>query len=439
MGHSGFSWRSCSRWCGVLALSLVALLLTPASGADRHEGVASCAGSTCHAATQPLGRHGLRQDEYFTWQQRDPHARAYAVLLNERSRRIGRVLGLRPQEAPECLVCHTDHPEPAQRGERFLLGDGIGCERCHGGSERWLAEHTRPGLSLDDKQAMGMYPTWQPRERAALCLACHQGDAQHPISHAMMVAGHPPLLFELDTFGALAAPHHDLDADYQQRKGDPDSARVWVVGQAVAAEKLLAALAQPELVQGLFPDLMQFDCQACHHRMSEPYWRAGRAGAVPAGTPPYADSSLQWLSLWLGVMAPDLVVDWQAHWQKLQRAQRLGAPAVHAAATAQLQFLSQSVMPRLQRVQATPAQLRALLREIGGLRSGAWSGDFHHAEQAAMTAMVFAEALRARGHEPPAALGTAINRLYAAVGERERFDPQAYERALEQLATVAAR
>src|SRR3954447_12535550 len=48
-------------------------------------GVGSCASSACHGGVGPLGSKG---SEYTTWITRDPHARAYAVLEEARSRRI---------------------------------------------------------------------------------------------------------------------------------------------------------------------------------------------------------------------------------------------------------------------------------------------------------------------------------------------------------------
>ena len=227
------------------AIVLLATLLCGADSLadgrmDRHEGVATCASSTCHAATQALGGHGIRQDEYFTWQQRDAHAGAYRTLLGERSRRMGAKLGIDPASDRACLSCHSDAVPALARGERFLVEDGIGCEACHGGSERWLAAHTEPGIAREEKLRLGMTATWQPAVRAKLCLQCHQGDAVHPITHGMMAAGHPPLLFELDTFSALQPPHHEQDADYTARKGERDAAREWAVGQATAALLRLA-------------------------------------------------------------------------------------------------------------------------------------------------------------------------------------------------------
>lgn len=420
----------CRLW---LAAALGLVLAPLARAADLHQGVASCAGGICHASSQPLGNSGIRRDEYFIWQQRDPHARATATLGGERSRRIGALLGLDPQSAPQCLACHADAIAPAQRGERWLASDGIGCEVCHGGSERWLAEHSRPGLSLAQKAAMGMTATWQPEVRAALCLDCHQGDASHPISHAMMAAGHPPLLFELDTFSTLQPPHYDRDADYAERKGGADAARDWAVGQALAADRLLGALAQGQLGQGLMPELVYFDCEACHHPLTAGRWQPGRNAGTAPGTPPLADAPLYWLGLWLQVVAPEAAPEWHRQLVALQASTGQGHPALQAAARTARAQLQERLLPLLRERRLDAAQLKSLLRAIASTGESVRGRDFLAAQQSAMAALVIGDALAQRGLTPTPAQRQATEALYAAVRERERFQPADYQAALRRL------
>ena len=120
------------------------LLLGPSAWADgdRHMGVASCAGSSCHGATAAFAGSAVSQDEYFTWQRRDRHARAFTTLQSDRSKGIASKLGLADATtAGECLVCHSDAVPAAARASGHRLSDGVGCEACHSGSERWLASH----------------------------------------------------------------------------------------------------------------------------------------------------------------------------------------------------------------------------------------------------------------------------------------------------------
>ncbi|MEE4316541.1 MAG: multiheme c-type cytochrome, partial [Erythrobacter sp.] len=123
--------------------------LYPAAGAignPTFEGVASCAGSTCHGRAEGNGAV-VRQDEIATWQEPSStsgaHSRAYAVLGGRRGQQIAASLGLGDAKAaPACLGCHSTYAPPARRGAKFALSDGVGCESCHGASgASWLAEH----------------------------------------------------------------------------------------------------------------------------------------------------------------------------------------------------------------------------------------------------------------------------------------------------------
>lgn len=417
-----------------MALLAPAVMSGKAWSADIHQGVASCAGGTCHAATKPLGESGIRRDEYFIWQQRDPHARAALTLASPLSQRMGRTLGIQPTTAAQCLGCHAEHIPVAQQGERWLASDGIGCESCHGGSERWLAPHTQPGLSLERKIALGMTPTWQPAARAALCQSCHQGgDAAHPITHAMMAAGHPALLFELDTFTALQSPHHDRDADYVQRKGVQDSSLDWAVGQAMAADRLLQSIESGRVAQGLFPELVYFDCDACHHPMSAGRWLPGRNSGTAPGTPSLADASLYWVGLWLQASAPQVAANWHRSTMQLQAATQTGLPQLRAAAKAARALLQQQVLPLVKTQTLTAAQLKTLLNAVAATSSSPQANNFLVAEQGAMAAVVISDTLSKRGVMPSAAQRKAVDGLFAVVGNREAFTPKDYREALQRL------
>src|SRR4029077_7753873 len=92
---------------------------------------------------------GTWRSEYTTWATYDPHARACTVLFDKRSLTIEKNLkGLanledaHPEQDRLCLNCHVQ-PRLAEtaRNERFSLIDGVGCEACHGGAEKWVSRH----------------------------------------------------------------------------------------------------------------------------------------------------------------------------------------------------------------------------------------------------------------------------------------------------------
>ena len=403
----------------------------------QHLGVASCAGSTCHGAVKAIGTHPIRQDEYFIWQRKDAHAGAYNRLLEPRSNAISRRLGWGDAaQAKGCLTCHADTAVEGARGQKFQLTDGIGCEVCHGGASGWIGSHVNGYKSLDDAKADGLYPTWEPAARAQMCLSCHQGAAERPMTHAIMAAGHPPLLFELDTFTTLEPYHHEIDEDYVRRKGVQDPARAWAVGQAMAADNLLDALAAGRHANGLMPELAFFDCDACHHPMKAGRGHAGRTGPSPAGTVPLADSAVVMLGLWARVADPALADRWQAGWARLYDKGYASDEALRREAQALRALLQSTALPRTQVATLDAAQLRRVMLGIVSNATAAHTGDYRFAEQAAMASLVLGSAIAGRGD---GGLSTsqkaAIDALYESVKDRDRFVPAAYREALSRLKT----
>lgn len=419
------------------AAAFLAVLACSAGAADKQLGVASCAGSACHGAARMTGTN-VRQDEYLIWQRKDPHARAYSTLRTERSRRIAANLGLADATtAPMCLTCHAD-PLPAdQRGGRFQISDGVGCETCHGAAERWFSPHTRGYPGHKQRLADGMYPTWDLAARAELCVSCHQGNARRPMTHAIMGAGHPALLFELDTFGALQPAHYDDDPDYAKRKGKPDGTRAWAVGQVVAARGMVAGLAAMP-ADGVFPELVWFNCTACHHAMQPPRWEADPATGLGAGRVRLADVALHQVALWLEVVKPELAARWRAELRALHQATLANAGALRERASSAQKLLDAEVLPLAAQFQATPAQLRAIALALLDAAGGPRAVDFAIAEQAAMATAVLVTALQGGG-TPPKSVNAAIDAVYTAVADRDKYEPGKMRRAAAQARSEIAK
>ncbi|MBS0335169.1 MAG: hypothetical protein JSS35_20565, partial [Proteobacteria bacterium] len=288
-----------------------------------HEGVASCGGSSCHGRPAPSGLV-VRQNELITWQ--DPHteagahSRAWRVLTTARGEAIAQKLGLGPAEkAPACLACHSDPAPAGQRGARFQLSDGVGCEACHGGSGGWIASHYAVGATHASNIAKGLVALDEPKARAAKCLDCHFGGAQPNqfVTHQIMAAGHPQISFELDLFSSLQK-HYDFDADYASRhKQVPGAVKTWAVGQAMALNRTLT-LFGPKTPGGAFPEFVFFDCQSCHRTMasSDPKWRpvseSNPGRPIPVGQPPFNDENMIMLSAAAKVAAPALSEKFEA-------------------------------------------------------------------------------------------------------------------------------
>jgi hypothetical protein len=249
-------------------------------------GNVTCASSTCHGSIKPWKNSHVLQNEYITWTHLDKHARSLDVLANERSRKIAQKLGIGdPLRAKICLDCHTDNRAEAARGPRYDAADGIGCEACHGAAENYIASHVAPGATHADNLAHGMYPVDDAAARAKLCLSCHFGNRDKLVTHRIMGAGHPRISFELETYSMIEPAHFRLRSDDQQHTLLFDGARIWAVGQAIDVENRMDILLDAKRNHdGIFPELVMFDCHACHHPMSDLRW-APRVAFGPSLSP----------------------------------------------------------------------------------------------------------------------------------------------------------
>jgi hypothetical protein len=266
------------------------------------QGVGSCSAAACHGGSEA---NGIKGSEYTIWMNRDPHARAYSVLYDQRSERIVKNLH-GPKATPAtkdqlCLKCHAMDAEPSARGPRFTIQDGIGCESCHGPAEKWLTQHYQADwgrLSADAKGRFGMRPTKDLLVRAKMCVECHVGAADRDVNHDLIAAGHPRLNFEYGSFLATLPKHWDVR---HEKARHPDfEARVWALGQAASARQaleLLAHRAEPKS-DNPWPEFAEYNCFACHHDLREPSWRQQRGfGERLPGT-------FQWSTWYVSDMLP---------------------------------------------------------------------------------------------------------------------------------------
>jgi hypothetical protein len=231
-------------------------------------GAGGCSSSNCHGSTAALPERDSRilGNEYSVWSVRDKHAKAYTVLDSPRSRRMAEILKIGdPQTAQRCLVCH------AVGSPTKSISDGVACEACHGPAEKWLGPHTQPN-SHAASVAAGMIDLRDLNTRASNCLSCHMGSNNRLVDHELIAAGHPDLVFELDTFGA-AQPMHYRDPKPAGDNSLPH-ARAWAVGQAMAtagAMRLVAAHARDN-----WPEFSDLECYQCHHDLRAESWRIQR-------------------------------------------------------------------------------------------------------------------------------------------------------------------
>ncbi len=273
---------------GLFVLVGAAWLLWPTARGDKgrpvsqavpspaFHGVASCAASACHGRPDP----GSPGGEWATWARLDPHAHAYDVLLQDRSRQIERKLNPNkgephPERNEVCLNCHVQPGiVQASRSARFQFADGVGCESCHGPSGKWLHEHARPGWtrSAANEPDAGMKDMRDLRVRAEVCSTCHIGKEDVAVNHDLIAAGHPRLRFEFAAYLANYPLHWPVSKDRDQY---PDlEATAWAIGQTVSAAASLDLLAyRARSRDRIWPELADYDCYACHHDLAPRSWR----------------------------------------------------------------------------------------------------------------------------------------------------------------------
>ncbi len=424
---------------------------TDASKGDRHLGVASCAGSNCHGATRPYLSSSVEQNEYTIWNREDPHSRAYLVLLNDRSKRIARNLGLQKpaHESKICLDCHADNVPNELRGKRFDVTDGVGCEACHGGGNRYLGPHVSGEVTHADNIKNGLYPTENPEKRADMCNKCHVGDNDRFATHRIMGAGHPRISFELDTYTEVHK-HYVADKDYFKRKEVVSHAGIWALGQVRASIRFMDLyLHGKHQSSGLMPELSFFDCQACHHDIDVPsdafgqnktveeqaaanklVWEKRAISGAGPGVIRFNDSGLLMTAILADAVAPQEATRIRQLIGELHKASQTDAHKMHQVAETLAKTL-QDLEPTVAHHAFNNADCAAILAALSERSRQNDYLSFAAAEQVVMAVEAMRATLQQNGDNR---IGdAAMNALRAATASTETYRPAAFREAIQAL------
>lgn len=428
MRNSAAQWRlvKALHVCLVLSLGLIGQGQAQAESSQStpsYLGAASCASSACHGSTQGSTGSGIGLNEYLTWQRLDRHSRAYLTLLTPASQAIATALGgPAAHEDPQCLACHASAGREAGKGPRFQISDGVDCETCHGPSSPWIKTHTAGLRSAAQRQEQGLHPTWEISARAQLCVSCHVGDREHPISHAVMAAGHPPLNFELDTYLAVMPPHHRPEKADTLGKPLVSPLQHWRIGQGAAAQALLQRLDELTAKPAVLPDFGLFDCFACHHDLQLTRWSRDRAPGLRIGELRLADSALMSLQLWLDAGSSRWAQPWSDARAKLNASLTRGsAQSLDVQRQRLLELLEQ--IPWHETVEGGETKQILRLIQVAGTR---YRTDFALAQQAAMLAGVLTQHASGNAAHTQSELRVALEALRESVSDSLSFDPERY-------------
>ena len=424
-----------SKFPKITALALAGLFqLAGVEGQSNQEraftGAGSCASSNCHGGVWTKTGEGIGQDEYTTWAGKDAHSNAYRTLLEPRSQEIGRHLGIEaPEKSDQCLDCHALNAVSARRAKSFDLTDGVSCENCHGPSSDWLGSHTLREWTHEQSLQLGMYDTKDLLLRSRLCLSCHLGNEKKSVDHELIAAGHPDLIFELDTFSALMPRH------WREKEGW-EGVRRWGVGQTVALGESMRQLARRASGQAwsAWPELADFECFACHHNLVLPSSRQSLGYRGRAGVPTWNASRYLVFRQLVGLVSPSegeqldgLVEQLETHLQKaaLQREE------VAVIAT-QMAVWTDGFLPQFQAVLLNEEFTLSLMGAVAAQAVEISSSGLRTAEQAALALDTLYHSHRTSMGRENQSLDVLINQLYQSLQSTSHYDPEEFASLLRQ-------
>jgi hypothetical protein len=207
---------------------------------------------------------------------------------------------------------------------------------------------------------------------------------------------------------------------------------VWAIGQALAVSQLMDTLTDPARGRdGLFPELVLFDCHACHHQMSDKRWVARTPGAAP-GAVRLNDSNMLMVRQIAKVVDAPLAARIAATMTRLQQSVSSGNEALAQAHA--LNADMKALIPLLETHTFTDADMRAIL---AGLIDEGLNGQYHDyagAEQATMAIGSVANFMYQRGIIKSARnVNGGLDALQKTVANDERYNPAQFQAALRQF------
>lgn len=416
---------SCQRLSAIVLLLGACLVARVAIAADanapRHEGVATCASSLCHGSSKPLQAYSALQNEYTTWSQFDPHSKAYRTLLSPQSQEIARRMGIGPaQQAPQCLACHAEAVPAARRGARFQVEDGIGCEGCHGGAQKWLSTHyQKPRVSRSQSLVQGLIPLEQPQVLAQTCLACHVGDNNRFANHQMMAAGHPRIVFELDSY--LELWRTNGGREHYRKKAETTHASLWTKGLIEASRHQIDLIEQHGRGRhSPMPDFSVFACHSCHRDLKLTESRGSSALGVAPGELRWQDAHMRVLQRISVALRLNGTAELSKAVNELQRAAHGDATTLRKALQRSRAALA-TIDGQLDAVRWDVATLETVAGALADSARGGAFPDPATAEQAAMGMVVMLASLKRDRTRR-----TDINRLFDELRDDTAFDQRRF-------------
>jgi plasmid stabilization system protein ParE len=239
--------------------------------------------------------------------------------------------------------------------------------------------------------------------------------------------------FELDTFTTLQPAHFEIDDDYTRRKTVYDGVKTWAIGQAMAIGRTIDLMTDPARGRdGIFPELVFFDCHACHHPMSNLRWQPRRGTGLKPGIVRLNDSNLVMLRVIARHVDQDIGDALFQDTLALHAASTEGIEATAKAAKALRQAIDKLV-GILKSYSFGPADIQALLRGVVEEGLAGEYADYAAAEQATMALGSIVDAMKRSGMIDSGQLEpmiVALEACYKAVEKDEAYKPAEFAEAL---------
>ena len=391
-------------------------------------GVASCANSGCHGATEPLQATRIRQNEYYTWLHSDRHAGAYNVLFNPVSARVARNMHLakKPYQEKICLDCHSTNVPASTVSGRIDLEDGIQCETCHGPAGGWRAEHMQAGWPHAQSVERGLIDLRDTRVRAHICNHCHIGSQEKEVDHDLIASGHPLLAFELDNYTETMPAHWNPNATH----GVP----AWAIGQAMAFRDSMSSLARHARGEK-WPEFSDMSCTNCHHSLRGGTWRQERGWQGRPGLPAWSPQRWAVLPMILAKAAPSARQPLEEQLAIVAaRVSRMNDAAGIASAADEARGTIEAAIPKIAATSWSADDVRPMMLALTSRREFILRSDVASAEQLALSLQTLATVLTRRDSRLAASpMMKAIDALFAEVRNREDYDPNRFVAKLEAV------
>jgi len=215
--------------------------------------------------------------------------------------------------------------------------------------------------------------------------------------------------------------------------------QTWAIGQAIHLREFLEAMVDPKIGRdGIFPELVLFDCFACHHPMSNLRWQKRDSSPLGPGVVRINDSNMIMLRVIASHVDAALGNALKAQTTKLHTASTQGAEETTAAAKEMLSTVNKLVS-KLASHNFAKKDMEALLNGVIGEGMRGEFSDYATAEQATMALGSIVNAMRTAKVISDAQYKTisdALNGAYDATAKDEAYKPTQFVDALRKIAAA---